>query len=725
LAVAALSWPLAAYAGHEQDSLFSADKRRTIVDDAAGLGWDVRRLTSTASALEGSTSPASTILLIIAPTKPYGARDREAIHQFVNAGGSLVVADAFEQGNSVLDGLGASLHRGRLVQVGNQNVSVSVGGEPFDVPLGPASAIHFGPGVLHRVLASTNNQSFLDLDGDGTIGASDPGGPFPLVAEWRPSAGRGIVLVVADPSWLTTKDAGATRFRAALLKHLGATPGLLVIDESHQPIASPFMRAAAEVSRSLSLFPVRGILFGVGLVLLVLLFWPAPRGDWGPHRFLPERFIDRTSAMRGTNRPTASRGKSATTWTSKGIVSLCGGTGLLLLGLLGRNAEAQYAGGFLLLAACAATFTRAPTIQASAHIAQSRLDEAAGATCRLELQSLSSGAANVEVRQPLPPEFEVGRGTEWFQAWLPGHSKLQQDCELTPAVRGPYTLAPLEVRVQDPLRLRSITAVAGTPLDARVAPLREPIRTLPFGTRFPMITMGPHLVNRSGDGMEFHSLRNYLLGDSFRIVNWKASARSKDLVVNQRVHETMTSLTIVLDARAVSGAGPADATPIVRLSRAVASLAHAVLRVRDRIRVFSYGTEVVEAAAATGSRQFEALLDTLSVLRPEGDMPFIDVARSIAPRLRPKSPLLIATCADGDSTLAEGLKLLTSIGVLPFLITAPIHARKDHALRPDQIEAIERLRTENLGHARALGIPIHELRPGVSLEYQFRVGGAS
>ncbi|HEX2066562.1 MAG TPA: DUF58 domain-containing protein, partial [Candidatus Thermoplasmatota archaeon] len=251
------------------------------------------------------------------------------------------------------------------------------------------------------------------------------------------------------------------------------------------------------------------------------------------------------------------------------------------------------------------------------------------------------------------------------------------------------------------------------------------VRRIPFTTRVPTITLGPHHVNRAGDGSEFHALRDYAQGDSLRTVNWKASARSGSLMVNQRVHESMTRLTLLLDARAASGAGPATATPLADGCRAAVSIAGAALRVRDRIRLVAYGEGLTEVPEAPGSRQLHELREALSCLPARGAMGLAQAVEAMATQLRPNTPVLILSGCEGDPSFVDGVRALRNRGCLPLVVASPVHVRPDGA-EPEEPGAAALLaqREQTLAGVRALGVPVHETEPGLPLDDLFRLGGA-
>jgi len=259
----------------------------------------------------------------------------------------------------------------------------------------------------------------------------------------------------------------------------------------------------------------------------------------------------------------------------------------------------------------------------------------------------------------------------------------------------------------------------------RVNPRRESVRKLPFRTRVPTATLGPHLVNRAGDGSEFHALRSYQSGDSFRSVNWKASARSRTLMVNQRVHESMTRLTLFLDARAVSAAGPAASSPLAHGCRAALSVASGALRMRDRLRVVVYGDGVNELPAMPGSRQLHQFTELLAGLDAKGETSFAEALNQVLPTLRPGTPILLATGLEGDDTIPDALRTARAKGLQPVVLASPLGLQPlDGESQPEPDAAgIAQRRAHTVSAIQALGIPVFDAVANVPLDLLFRTGG--
>ncbi|MEZ5251655.1 MAG: DUF58 domain-containing protein [Ilumatobacteraceae bacterium] len=78
---------------------------------------------------------------------------------------------------------------------------------------------------------------------------------------------------------------------------------------------------------------------------------------------------------------------------------------------------------------------------------------------------------------------------------------------------------------------------------------RAPRHTRYFHLRGSAGRLGDHLRMRAygQSGSEFHSLREYVVGDDLRRISWKASARSPELIVKETALEGVKRCTVVLD----------------------------------------------------------------------------------------------------------------------------------------------------------------------------------
>jgi Domain of unknown function (DUF4350) len=200
---------------------------------------DLQSLRSPADVTTLSALPANgtgTSLLEIGPSVNFTAQDVSRISAFVTSGGTLVLADDYGTGNSLLAGLSLNsrFSRGELADAlfntKNSFLPLSV-----NTTLPHVSAIAFNyastlvvsdPGA--RVTAWSSRFSYIYPTKPGQTQANAPLGPFPMVAEIP--YGHGRVVLVADSSlWINAMI--GTQGNLQVLDDVAGSH--MVLDEGH------------------------------------------------------------------------------------------------------------------------------------------------------------------------------------------------------------------------------------------------------------------------------------------------------------------------------------------------------------------------------------------------------------------------------------------------------------------------------------------------------------
>ena len=152
----------------------------------------------------------------------------------------------------------------------------------------------------------------------------------------------------------------------------------------------------------------------------------------------------------------------------------------------------------------------------------------------------------VEVIDEIPYQFQ--KRDVLFEAQLvPNETQLLR-YELRPTKRGEYSFGAVNVFVKSPLGLvkrryqfsqDKMVAVYPSYLQMRQYEL------MAISNR--LTTLGIKRIRRLGHSMEFEQIRPYVLGDDIRTVNWKATARRNDLMVNAFQDERSQSVYCLID----------------------------------------------------------------------------------------------------------------------------------------------------------------------------------
>ena len=141
----------------------------------------------------------------------------------------------------------------------------------------------------------------------------------------------------------------------------------------------------------------------------------------------------------------------------------------------------------------------------------------------------------------------------------------------------------------------------GLPREITLRRLLAPVETQPF--------VGSEVSRAKGDGIEYADLRDFVPGDRVRTINWRASARRQNLVVNERHAEQNTDVVLFVDSFVdVRGAGRSVLEDAVRVA---AALATRYLARRNRVGLVGFGGILRWLQPGPGATQRYHLIETL------------------------------------------------------------------------------------------------------------------
>lgn len=110
--------------------------------------------------------------------------------------------------------------------------------------------------------------------------------------------------------------------------------------------------------------------------------------------------------------------------------------------------------------------------------------------------------------------------------------------------RGKYTFHGVKVTTAYPLGLFLEGYLAMQPETILVYPRLVQLNPHSFNA---MVSEIENQVNRAGLGTDLHGFRKYQNGDDSRFINWKLSAKTRDLILNKYCHEQSLKVCVVFD----------------------------------------------------------------------------------------------------------------------------------------------------------------------------------
>ncbi|HEY8094294.1 MAG TPA: DUF58 domain-containing protein [Acidimicrobiales bacterium] len=258
------------------------------------------------------------------------------------------------------------------------------------------------------------------------------------------------------------------------------------------------------------------------------------------------------------------------------------GAGTVLLGRLFGWLELFALGAgmvALVLVAVLLVRVRSFTLGVRRTVRPSRLH--VGESARVELAVANRGRITTPVLTLRDPVAGTVGARVRLAPLRPGKER-QAAYRLPTSRRGVLSVGPLEALCSDPLGLaRRRLAVSGT-VEVIVYPRVDRVSPPPGGREQPASVRNRQMVQAPRRD-SFRGLREYLPGDDLRLVHWRSSARTGELVVRQDEQPRPRATAVVLDLRRSAHAG-------LSLERAVSVAASVVLSGRRA------GQEVVLAA---------------------------------------------------------------------------------------------------------------------------------
>ena len=362
-------------------------------------------------------------------------------------------------------------------------------------------------------------------------------------------------------------------------------------------------------------------------------------------------------------------------WTRKSALVLAAGITAYLLSLMMNDTLLAGLGTALISYLILVSFTRRSlellpmeemspesrvlgVVRVEREISSDRIFEDGEIEVTLRIET-TGGAGLVEVWDHLPDRVQIVHGDNHAIINLSeGHNIIRYTLECP--IMGPYTIGPLMLRKGDFSSMFFEEDRAEEYSDFIVLPKVEEIGDAGIRSRTPKLFSGTASLKQPGPGYEFYALREYRPGDSFRDINWKAYARSKELLVNAREREAISDIMIMVDSRSGTEVGPLKSTSRIINARAAASLASYFIKGKNSVGITIHGDGVHMMQPSTGERQLDRIMSSLATMSAGGDTGLEAAVSVVAPHIPSRSPVIIISNLEGDDSVIEGIESLQS-----------------------------------------------------------------
>jgi uncharacterized protein (DUF58 family) len=261
----------------------------------------------------------------------------------------------------------------------------------------------------------------------------------------------------------------------------------------------------------------------------------------------------------------------------------------------------------------------------------------------------------LEIRDYFNPQlFRLILGENFISTRIDSKGIIKFSYVLEPKVRGEYPLGPLSVTVKDRLGFNSLERIIPDSVtDILVYPPYEDIKRIEIlgSKRSLQLNYGLQRSKQKGLGSEFYGMRKYVYGDQFRLIDWKASARTQKLIVKEFESERDVSVMVLVDSSSTMAGGAIENTKFEYAIRACMLLTKVALTRRDKVGVFTFSDKKNFNFLKPGGGQdhFYQVLDFVARVKPQGKCKIVEAIDFFTRRYQKRSLLFIISDLESDT----------------------------------------------------------------------------
>jgi uncharacterized protein (DUF58 family) len=363
-----------------------------------------------------------------------------------------------------------------------------------------------------------------------------------------------------------------------------------------------------------------------------------------------------------------------------------------------------------------------PSRVATARHFGSRFAVGAENEVRIDVANHTPRDLSLVVKDEYPPEMKLS-GTREARLVVDAQTSSSIIYSLTPPKRGRFEFGQIAVRFLSPWRLAWKQTRVGEPMFVKVYPNMRRAREAELkalGAR--SFVAARRKSQWRGEGRDFESLREYVLGDEMRHISWTATARRGKLVTRQYQMERDQTILIAIDAGRLMTARIEKETKLDSAVHAALALMSAAARAGDNAGLLVFGRRIHSfLPPKRGAEHLDAALEALYAVEPEMIEPSYSRAfEFVAANSRRRSLVVVITDLvdeEGSRELLSSLKLLRPRH-LPLVVT--IADRDLKAVVRDSPENEREMFTQSVAeeimHLREAALRLVESQGGLALD---------
>ena len=309
---------------------------------------------------------------------------------------------------------------------------------------------------------------------------------------------------------------------------------------------------------------------------------------------------------------------------------------------------------------------------------------------KLEINNNYPFTIHLEIIDEIPEQFQV-RDFKIKESITPRKTRSIQ-YDLKPTERGEYYFGNLNVYVSSIL---NIVAKRFTFENGAVVPTYPGFKQL---KKFELLNInqnsleyGLKKVRRLGHSMEFEQIKDYVIGDDLRTINWKATAKKNQLMVNQFQDKKSQPVYSIIDKGRIMKM-PFDGLSLLDYAiNSALVISNVVLKKHDKAGMLSFSKRIDNVVVAQRrSSQMQLILEALYNVKTDFfESDFSRLYASIKRHITHRSLILMYTNFETLDGLERQLPYLKAISKSHLLVVIFFKNTELNSLINNKAETIE------------------------------------
>lgn len=262
----------------------------------------------------------------------------------------------------------------------------------------------------------------------------------------------------------------------------------------------------------------------------------------------------------------------------------------------------------------------------------------------LNIKNFYKFTGHLSIIEELPYQFQK-RNFTFPLVMLPNEDKTIF-YNLKPTERGVYNFGNTNVYINSPLKLVTKKYVLASEISLKCYPSFLKLRAFDFKAfTNNAISYGTKKIRRIGHSLEFEQIKEYVSGDDIRTLNWKATAKSNQLMVNQYVEEKSQPVYSIIDKGRAMQMQFNELSLLDYAINSTLAISNVILRKQDKAGMLSFSKKLEDwVVAEKRNSQMSLISEALYNLKTDfSESDFSALYNVIKRKITHRSLLIIYT----------------------------------------------------------------------------------